>query len=202
MSGTKKDARRGAGVIERKLDDVAKGAVAGMCGGFVASLVMNQFQQLWQRLAEGEERGHGAQSMQHGSPAGGAAEELRESGTESSDDDATERVAAIVAEKVFDRRLTEEEKESAGTAVHYAFGAATGAIYGAAAELASQVTAGAGAPFGAAVWLAADEGLVPALGLSKSPTDYPLSTHAYALASHFVYGLTTELVRRVVRGRL
>src|ERR687886_2791291 len=97
--------------LEQKFGDVAKGAVAGMCGGFVASLLMNRFQQLWQRIAEGEERGHGAQSMQHGSPAGGAAEELREGGGESADDDATERVAAIVAEKVFDRRLTVEEKE-------------------------------------------------------------------------------------------
>jgi hypothetical protein len=194
--------RENAGALERKFDDVAKGSVAGMVGGFVAALMMNRFQQLWQRKAEGEERGHGAQSMQHGSPAGGAAEELRESGSESADDDATERVAAIVAEKVFDRRLTEEEKESAGTAVHYAFGAATGAIYGVAAELASDVTAGAGVPFGAAVWLAADEGIIPALGLSKSPAEYPLSTHAYALASHFVYGLTTELVRRYVRERL
>ncbi len=27
----------------------------------------------------------------------------------------------------------------------------------------------------------------------------PVSKHAYALASHFVYGLTTDIVRRVVR---
>jgi len=57
-------------------------------------------------------------------------------------------------------------------------------------------------PFGAAVWAIADEGIVPAAGLSKSPTEYPLSIHAYALASHLVYGLTTELVRRTVRKAL
>ncbi|MCA1816535.1 MAG: DUF1440 domain-containing protein [Acidobacteria bacterium] len=200
--GAKASRRRRGGALERKLGDVAKGAVAGMCGGFVASVVMNQFQQLWQKITEGEERGHGAQSMQHGSPRGGAARELRESGSESADDDATERVASVVAEKVFDRRLTEGEKEAAGTVVHYAFGVGTGAIYGAAAELMPGAAAGAGLPLGAAVWLAADEGLVPALGLSKSPAEYPLSTHAYSLASHFVYGLTTELVRRFVRERL
>ncbi len=187
---------------ERSARDLAKGAVAGMVGGFVASLVMNRFQQLWQRAQEGEERGHGAQSMQHGSPAGGAAEELRESGSESSDDDATERVASIVAEKVFDRRLSESEKDAAGTAVHYAYGTGTGAFYGAAVELAPSLASGAGTPFGAAVWLAADEGLVPLLGLSKSPTEYHLTTHLYSLASHLVYGLTTELVRRAVRDRL
>jgi len=40
---------------------------------------------------------------------------------------------------------------------------------------------------------------VPLLGLSKAPTAYPVSTHVYALASHFVYGITTEVVRRGLR---
>jgi uncharacterized membrane protein YagU involved in acid resistance len=70
------------------------------------------------------------------------------------------------------------------------------------AEVAPGVTAVAGLPFGTLVWAAADEGLVPALGLSKSPAEYPLSIHAYALASHLVFGLTTEVVRRGVRGVL
>jgi putative membrane protein len=182
--------------------DVAKGVVAGMIGGFVASLVMNEFQQAWQKIAEGEERGHGAQSMQQGSPRHGVGEMLRERGVDSEDDDAAERAASGIAVGVFDHELTEGEKETAGTAVHYAFGVGTGALYGVAAELAPALTAGAGLPFGTAVWLAADEGLVPLLGLSKTPTEYPLSTHAYSLASHFVYGLTVELVRRAVRGRL
>jgi hypothetical protein len=43
---------------------------------------------------------------------------------------------------------------------------------------------------------------VPALGLSKSSEEYPLSIHAYALTSHLVYGLTTEVVRRAVRKAL
>jgi putative membrane protein len=48
-------------------------------------------------------------------------------------------------------------------------------------------------------WLVVDETAVPVLGLSKPPTDYPASTHVYALASHLVYGLTAELVRRSLR---
>jgi len=81
-------------------------------------------------------------------------------------------------------------------------GITTGVLYGAVAELLPEVTVGAGLPFGAFVWLTADEGAVPALGLSKSPAEYPLSTHAYALSAHFVYGLTTEIVRRAVRRAL
>jgi uncharacterized membrane protein YagU involved in acid resistance len=47
--------------------------------------------------------------------------------------------------------------------------------------------------------LLADEVTLPALGYSKSPMEFPLSTHVYALVSHLVYGWTTEIVRRAVR---
>jgi hypothetical protein len=40
---------------------------------------------------------------------------------------------------------------------------------------------------------------VPLLGLAKGPTEYPVSTHAYALASHLVYGMTAEMSRRALR---
>ncbi len=78
-------------------------------------------------------------------------------------------------------------------------GATSGLIYGIASEIAPVSTFSFGLPFGAAVWLVADDILVPALGLAKPATEYPLSTHAYALSSHLVYGLTTDIVRRMVR---
>lgn len=61
---------------------------------------------------------------------------------------------------------------------------------------------GLGLPFGAAVWFVADEIALPALGLSKKPTDYPAGVHTKALASHLVYGLSTDLVRKGVRRAL
>lgn len=109
------------------------------------------------------------------------------------------KAASAISENIFDHKLAKSEKKIAGPAVHYALGTITGGLYGAAAELAPAVSAGVGLPFGAIFWLAADEAAVPALGLSKSPTEYPLSTHAYALTSHFVFGLTTDIVRRAVR---
>jgi putative membrane protein len=112
---------------------------------------------------------------------------------------ATVKAAETISEIILGHQLAENEKEIAGDLVHYATGAASGAVYGAAAELAPELTVGAGIPFGTAVWLIVDEGAVPLLGLSKRPTEYPLSTHIYALASHFVYGLTTDIVRRAVR---
>lgn len=182
--------------------DVLKGVAAGMISGLVASWTMNQFQSLLSKLAEGEERGHGAQSMQQGTPQHGIGRELQKRNSEEADDDAAERTANAISEGVFGHKLTETEKDTAGIAVHYAFGTITATLYGAFAELLPEVTSGAGAPFGAFVWLTADEMATPALGLSKSPAEYPPSIHAYALASHIVYGLTTELVRRAVRRAL
>jgi putative membrane protein len=182
--------------------DVWKGLAAGVVGGLVASAVMNRFQALWSRLAEGVERSHGAQSLQRGSPQHGVARELQAEGKDEHSDDATERLSNAIAVAVTGRELTEREKDVAGVVFHYAMGTTSGALYGAVAEVMPEVKAGAGLPFGAVVWLTADEGILPAVGLSKSPTEYPLSVHVYSLASHLVYGLTTELVRRTVRKAL
>ncbi len=180
--------------------NVWKGLAAGAAGGLVASVIMNQFQALWGWLAEGVDRSHGAQSRQQGSPGRGVGGELQKRGSDEEQDDAAMRVANAISEGILKRELSKEEKHIAGAFVHYAFGITTGAWYGVTAELVPGVTAGAGLPFGAFVWLTADEGVVPALGLSKAPTEYPLSIHAYALASHLVYGVTTEMVRKAVRG--
>lgn len=176
--------------------------MAGVAGGLAAAAVMNQFQALLSRETLGEERSHGAQSLQQGSPRQGVGLELRAEGKDERTDDATERLANAISVKAFDRELTKGEKDAAGTAFHYAMGATSGALYGAVAEVSPGATAGAGLPFGVAVWLIADEGIVPAAGLSKRPSEYPLSIHAYSLSSHLVFGLTAEVVRRAVRKAL
>ena len=174
--------------------NVWKGLVAGLAGGLIASWTMNQFQAAWMRATANTEKPHGAQSMQpsEGS-SGNQAEDAKEQ------DDATVETAKVISRNVFGHELQESEKKPAGAAVHYAFGTATGGLYGALAEVTPQVTSGAGVPFGAAFWLIADEISVPLLGLSKGPTEYPVSTHVYALASHLVYGVTAEMSRRALR---
>jgi putative membrane protein len=178
---------------ERGLSRACKGLAAGLIGGLVASWTMNRFQDGWSRLAQRKQRSPRAQDASS-QPGSG---EQAEAGAEP-EDDTTVRTASAISEGLFDHKLTQREKKIAGTAVHYALGTGVGGLYGAAAEVTPKVTTGAGLPFGAIFWLVVDEGAVPVLGLSKGPTQYPLSTHVYALASHFVYGLTTELVRRAV----
>ena len=162
------------------INDVVKGAVAGLIGGLVASFVMSEFQTFLSALSEEEKK----------------------SKKKKEEESANVKTAEAISENVFDHKLKKSEKEPAGEAVHYAMGATSGLIYGVASELAPITTVGLGLPFGAAVWLAADDVIVPALGLAKPATEYPLSTHAYALSSHLVYGLTTDLVRRSVRSLL
>jgi putative membrane protein len=174
--------------------NILKGMVAGLAGGLVASWTMNQFQAAWTRITEGAEKSHGAQSMQ---PSDGTKGDQGRDVQES--DDATVETAKVIARNVLGHELQESEKERAGAAVHYAFGTVTGGLYGALAEVSPQVTVAGGLPFGAAFWVIADEISVPMLGLSKGPTEYPVSTHVYALASHLVYGVTAEFSRRAVR---
>jgi hypothetical protein len=180
-----------------------KGLAAGIIGGLVASWVMSEFQSLVSKSSPQEE---GDESQQSSSAQGdrgqSKAQSQQKQNQNEEQDDATVKAAQAISKTLLDHKLTKSEKKPAGAAIHYAMGATSGAIYGVAAELAPPAARAAGLPFGAAVWLIADDIVVPALGLSKPPTKYPLSTHAYALASHFVYGLTTDLVRRVVRRAL
>jgi putative membrane protein len=163
------------------LPSIWEGMAAGLIGGLVASYAMSQFQSLWMRYAG--EQNEGGKKKSRKEPT-------------------TVKAASAISKRVFDHTLTRAEKKYAGPAVHYAMGATSGAIYGAAAELIPAATAGGGIPFGTAVWLVADDVTLPAVGLSKWPTAYPFSQHAYAFASHVVYGLTTEAVRRALRSIL
>jgi putative membrane protein len=181
--------------------DVWKGLAAGLVGGLVASWTMNRFQDAWMMLA-GSPGADEPSPARAESQASDHSERQTQDGGDEEQTDATVKAASAISEGVFDHKLTKSEKKIAGPAVHYAFGTSVGGLYGMVAEVAPEVTAGAGLPFGAAFWLMADETAVPLLGLSKGPTAYPVGTHAYALASHFVYGLTAEVVRGAVRRTL
>lgn len=159
-----------------------KGIVAGAVGGLVAAFVMSEYQTLTEKLLPEEGGNKKSESK--------------------SDEPANVKAAQEISENIFKHKLEKSEKEPAGEAMHYLMGGVSGAIYGATAELTGTTAMGAGLPFGSAVWAIADDVVVPALGLGKTVKETPLSTQAYALTSHWVYGLTTEIVRRAVRKAL
>ncbi len=168
---------------EHNNNDILKGLAAGLIGGLVGTIVMTQYQNLVTQI---------------GKSANGDDKKEKKKEKEGSEN-ATVKTAKAISETVFDHKLKKSEKETAGNAVHYVFGTTVGALYGAAAEAMPMAATGYGLPFGTALFIGADEVAVPALGLSEPPTEIPMTTHAYALSSHLVYGLTADLVRRAVR---
>jgi putative membrane protein len=168
---------------------VLKGMASGAVGGLVAAWTMNQFQKGWSKASQAlEKKRHPEQSH-----------EDQQQSSDSDSEDATMRTAEWIAEGALHRTLTKEERKRLGPVVHYSFGAVMGALYGTVSEVAPKATAGDGVLFGAAVFAGADELSLWALHLAGPPTQYPISTHAQALASHCVYGVTTESVRRAIR---
>jgi putative membrane protein len=113
-------------------------------------------------------------------------------------EDATEKVANAVVRKITGRKLSRSEKAKGGQVVHFAFGAGMGALYGLLAENFSPLTMGAGAFFGMAVYAGAHTLAVPALGLAPGPLENGPAQEGAELATHLVYGLVTDTVRRVL----
>ena len=174
------------------INGVMAGAVAGVAG----ALAMNQFQRIAARLGGGRE----AADATIGLPRTGRGPQPAQALGNASED-ATTRVADVAASTAGYPLTTARSRQVGGEFVHLAFGAITGAAYGAAVELDPRTRSAVGIPFGIAVWALADEGVVPALGLKRSPREASVTLQGYSLASHIVYGATTELVRAMLRRR-
>jgi putative membrane protein len=168
--------------MKRRQKRILAGAAAGFIGGVVGAFAMNQFQALVSEVQKKQQERHPKPQAEQ---------------SQADSDDATMKAAEKLSRDVFHHSLSKSEKQRLGPLVHYAFGAAMGTFYGALAAVLPATTSGFGTAFGTALFALADETAVPALGLSNPPTEYPLSSHAKALASHLVWGATTEAVRRI-----
>jgi len=107
-----------------------------------------------------------------------------------------------LAEKVAGHSLNKGELALASETIHWGFGCAAGAAYGALAEFFPAATAKEGASFGLALMSLTHEGALPALGLSAPPEEQTTREHASEAATHVLYGVIAEKVRSLVRGLL
>jgi uncharacterized membrane protein YagU involved in acid resistance len=189
-------------------DDLVKGAIAGAVGGIVGTLAMAAFQQVWMRatttLPELFNREQSDDDRNRLKNAGVGESEFPQSEPRSHHHHVSpsERMVATVYREVIHRPARPMEMKIGGSAIHVGFGAAAGAIYGAAAEVESRVTIGEGTLFGAAVFIAADEIALPLTGLAETPQRTPPRRHLYALFSNLAFGAATEITRRFVREQL
>jgi len=104
-----------------------------------------------------------------------------------------------VAEKVAGHALAPATRAAADDGIHWTFGAATGAAYGALAEFYPAATAKEGAAFGMALESLTHETTLPALGISLPVGDQTTRERVSELTTHVIFGLTVEFVRRTVR---
>lgn len=107
----------------------------------------------------------------------------------------------LLERKLFGPRPAAEEFRGMQE-IHFLFGGATGAIYGAVAEVAPIVTSGYGSVFGIVLQFFTHESLVPLAGLDVPPWKQPAREHASEFFTHILYGVATEVTRRYLRKKL
>lgn len=105
----------------------------------------------------------------------------------------------VLTEKLSGSSLQGSSKAMAAETIHWGFGAFTGAAYGALAEFYPAATAKEGASFGLTLMALTHESALPALGLSAGTEDQTTREHASEMVTHVLFGVTTEVVRSLVR---
>jgi putative membrane protein len=147
--------------------------VVGVAAGVAAAFAMNLFQLAWSKAVSKPPEPSATQD---------AAYHL--SGT------LTGHVASPTGRKIL------------GNVIHYTTGAVLGGVYGLISGVFPTLTFGKGTAFGTAVWATADEIAVPLVGLGPPLGRTDAVDHAYGLASHLIFGLTLDFVRRHLNARI
>lgn len=158
--------------------------MAGAAAGLLASWVMNRIYGLWSRMSSDREQ----------------PEQSSERGVNT--DPATIAMINKLSQRFLSRELTGKRANVVDLIGHYIIGAAGGVFYGVVSETMPELRAGTGAGFGTAFFLLGEEIAVPVLGLSPKPWRIPARNHAVGFLAHLVYGVTTELSRRLGRNLL
>ena len=166
---------------------------AGMAAGLLAGLAMNLFARATLSVSgrEAPDASPGADRTGRGMQppqAKGRAE-----------DDAAVRAGTAALTAVTGTIPSPETRRASGVAAHYAFSAMTGALYGLLSAAFPAIRAGRGTLYGAAVWIAADEIVTPALGLARPRRSQSAALQAYTLTGHLVYGCTLDTVLDVLQ---
>ena len=105
----------------------------------------------------------------------------------------TEQVAARLATSLFGAELSPESRQRLGAGIHWAYGAAWGALSAQIQMTLRPPAVPYGIALGIAVWLVGPARLVPALGLYERPASSGLARRLLAIGLHVVYGLSTAV---------
>lgn len=181
------------------LHHTIKGLLLGGLGGIAGTLAMGLY---WKAATALE--GDDPRMLTRDDEADHPLDEMSVVGQQHQEDESsTEAVGRIAYEAVTgDEPESDEFKTTLSNTVHWSYGTLLGGLYGALRGRADAVDAPGGLAFGTAAWLLGDEVMVPLLGLSKGPTEYPAKQHAHRLGAHLVYGLAASVVTQALFGLL
>jgi putative membrane protein len=105
----------------------------------------------------------------------------------------------VLSERVAGHPLDDDTRLVASESIHWGFGAAAGAFYGALAEFYPAATKKEGANFGLTLMALTHEGVLPAMSLSAPPSEQSEREQSSEAATHLLYGIVAERVRSMVR---
>jgi hypothetical protein len=95
-------------------------------------------------------------------------------------------------------RLGDDEKNRAGTIIHWSTGIVAGIKYAVLRRFRPELTAGYGLAYGLGFYLVLDELMNPLLGFTPGPAAFPWQAHARGLAGHLVYGASNDAALRLL----
>ncbi len=154
-------------------------AIAGLSGGLAGAWAMDQFTRLWQQFTS-----EGAAAQRQWIPLPYSQQEW----------DSTSRTAARAARYLLGREFSCKQRKLGAQFMHFAVGAAGGAMYGAFIDPRFSRSLLSGLLFGATLWLVGEEIAMPLLGINNPPQHYSIADHANSLGEHLIYGITTAVV--------
>jgi putative membrane protein len=146
---------------------LAKGLLAGLIGGLVATAAKSVAEKLYPPRTHGEPE-----------------------------------PPEVLEGKIAGHELTVRRKTAAAGSFHWGFGALAGAAYGGVVEYFPEATEEEGAAFGMALGSLTHGKERPAVDLSAKPEEQTVRERTSEIASHVMFGMVTETVRRMVRGKL
>lgn len=176
----------------RKHRKTYKGLLIGAISGLAGTVLMTQFQNVWNKLSEETQDAKRRNGVKGSKP-----EEKKEE-----QEDSTMKAAGKISRDV-GHFLSSQERKKAGPWVHYGFGTFVGAVFGLTTEMQSDSAralnpALAGAAYGTAVFVAAHEIAIPVLKLSSNPFKEPVSDQIAEFISHLIYGVGTALTYKCI----
>jgi putative membrane protein len=106
----------------------------------------------------------------------------------------------LLAQRIAGHPLDQSTEFVAAESIHWGFGAAAGAFYGALAEFYPAATSKEGANFGLVLMALTHQSALPAMGLSAPAEQQSEREQSSETATHLIFGVVAERVRSIVRG--